>query len=109
MLPTLSLAQTTQVPQTIGEAQTIGLGILQKLPNAIKDVWQNQALPIWLNMWSWTKSTWQGGTGQEVSGLWDKVLNWVGLQKPDLKQELQKKSEETQKDLWSRISDLINK
>lgn len=106
--PFVSLAQTAQVPQTMGEAQTMGLGILSKLPEAIKNVWQNQALPIWSNMWLWTKNIWQSGTGEQVSGFWDKVLSWVGLEKPDLKQEFQRKTQETQKDFWTRIMDLIN-
>ncbi len=107
LTPTFGLAQVNQVPQNMDEAQGLGLNILNRLPEAIKNVWQNQALPIWLSMWDWTKNIWQSSLGAKAGNLWDRILDWVGLEKPDIQQEFQKERQETQQDLWDRFLDLL--
>lgn len=108
LTPTFGFAQTTQVPQTMGEAQTLGLNILERLPDAIKSVWYNQALPIWLNMWRIAKSLWENGLGAKVEMLWQKFLGLIGKESPDVKGEFQKEQQEMKKDLWERLKELLN-
>lgn len=107
VLPSFGLAQTTQPPQTMGEVQSLGLNILNRLPGAIKDVWQTQALPIWLNIWRLTKNLWESSLGAKVEFIWQKFLGLLGKESPDIKVEFQKESQEMQQDLWSRFWDLL--
>lgn len=96
-----------EVPQTVEEAKTLGLNILERLPNAIKDIWQNQALPLWWNMWVWTKGFWASTLGSKVQGLWEKLWGLSDQTPPDLKNEFRKEKQEMQKDLWERFKDLF--
>lgn len=105
--PTFGLAQTSPVPQTVEEAESLGLKILDKLPGAIKDVWQNQALPIWWNMWLWAKGFWESTLGAKVETLWQKFLNLIGKESPDIEGEFQKEKQEMQKDLWDKFLELL--
>ncbi|MEK7503384.1 MAG: hypothetical protein AAB577_00125 [Patescibacteria group bacterium] len=103
--PLAALAQ--EVPQTVGDAQALGLNILQRLPNAVRDIWQNQALPIWRSMWAWVKNLWDNTLGSKVQGLWEKLWGLTGQKTPDVKGEFQKEKQEMQKDLWERFKDLF--
>ena len=103
--PLAVLAQ--EMPQTMGEAKDLGLNILERLPGAMKDVWQNQALPIWWNMWIWTKGFWASTLGSKVQGLWEKLWGLTGQKTPDVKEEFQKEKQEMQKDLWERFKGLF--
>src|SRR3989344_2644725 len=61
-LPSLSFAQGefgAAMPRTIGEAKDFVLGVLSKLPEAVKNVWQEEALPIWQKMWEWFFGFWE--------------------------------------------------
>jgi len=116
VLPSVCFAQegTIQMPQDIEEAKSLSFDILKRLPEAIKDVWQNQALPLWQNMWDWVKNFWERYAGDKVGELWQKFLNLLGKETPDLKQEFQKEKEEMTKDvpqvgesLWQRFQDLL--
>lgn len=107
LAPTFSFAQNAEVPQTVEEAESLGLNILEKLPGAIKDIWQHQALPVWMNMWVWTKGFWQSTLGAKVENLWVKFLKLIGKEAPDIKGEFQKEQQEMKKDLWERFKDLL--
>ena len=116
ILPSFCFAQegTPQMPQDIEEAKSFGFDILKRLPEAIKDVWQNQALPLWQNMWDWVKNFWETYVGDKVGDLWQKFLNLLGKETPDLGEEFQKEKEEMRKDvpevgrsLWQRFQDLL--
>ena len=109
-MPAFIMAQedASQAPETIEEAKSLGLKILGGLPEAIKDVWQNQALPLWIGMWDrarpYLEPWWQ-----KFLGLWEK-------KKPDLEEEFQKEKQEmkedlpktieTSKSLWEKFKDL---
>jgi len=95
-LPAKTLAG---VPQTAEESKILVTNILERLPGAIKDVWQNQALPIWWNMWLWSKP--------KIQSLWEKFWRLTGQQTPDVKGEFQKEKQEMQNDLWQRFKDLF--
>lgn len=103
--PLTILAQA--MPQTMEEAATFGMNILERLPNAIKDAWYNQALPLWWNMWVWTKGFWASTLGSKVQNLWEKLWGLTGQETPDIKGEFQKETQEMQQDLWERFKGLI--
>ena len=109
ILPSFCLAQqeTPQMPQTTEEAKSMAMKILGALPGAIKKVWQEQALPFLQSMWEWFKDFWNTYIGPKVEVWWQKFLNLLGKETPDLKEEFQKEKEEMQKDLWERFKDLI--
>lgn len=109
ILPGFCLAEEepAQMPETVDEAKSWGINILKALPNAVGDVWQRQALPIWHNMWNWVKSTWNSSLGPIVESWWQKFLNLLGRETPELKEEFQKEKEEMQKDIWQRFKDLL--
>jgi len=102
LTPALSLAQTTT-----DEMGNLGFKILERLPGAIKDVWQNQALPIWQNTWAWTKGFWDSTLGSKVRSLGQKIWGLTGQETPDVKTEFQKEKKEMQNDLWERFKGLF--
>ena len=116
ILPSFCFAQegTIQMPQDMEEAKSFSFDILKRLPEAVKDVWQNQALPLWQNMWDWVKNFWNRYIADKVGELWQKFLNLIGKETPDLEQEFQKEKEEMREDaprvgksLWQRFQDLL--
>ncbi len=103
--PLAALAQ--EVTPTMGDAQTLGLNILQRLPSAVRDIWYNEALPIWRSMWAWFKNVWDSTLGGQVETLWQKLWGLTGQKTPDVKTEFQKEKTEMQKDLWERFKGLF--
>jgi len=98
-------AQTA--PQTMDEAKSFGLDVLSRLPKAAKSAWQNQALPVWLEMWDWFKGFWASTLGPLVETGWEKFLGVLGKETPDIKKEFEKEKKEMQKDIWERFKDLV--
>ena len=107
LAPTFTLAQGLEQPQTIEEAESLGLKILTALPGAVKKAWQEEALPLILKMWHWAKNVWDSYLSSWVNDLWKKLLNLVGKESPDIKQEFQKEKQEMQQDLWERFKALF--
>jgi len=97
-LPLIVLAQE-EAPKTVGEAKNLGTGILERLPGTIKDIFYNQALPLWRKMWVWTEP--------KIQILWEKLWGFTGEKTPDVKVEFQKEKEEMQNDLWERFKALF--
>ncbi|MBI2626254.1 MAG: hypothetical protein HYW69_01515 [Candidatus Nealsonbacteria bacterium] len=105
VLPNFILAQEAPAaaPQTLDEAGSFTLGILNRLPEAIKKVWNEEALPVWLKMWDWAKPVidpWR----QKFLGLLGKE---VEKRRPDIEKQFREERQEMQKDLWERFKDLI--
>ena len=108
VLPSLCLAQGLEQPKTMEEAESLGMKILTALPDAVKKVWQTEALPFLLKMWGWAKNIWDTYLGYKVENLWQKFLNLLGKEtSPNLKEEFQKEKKEMEKDLWDRFKDLL--
>jgi len=108
VLPSLCLAQGLEQPKTMEEAESLGMKILTALPDAVKKIWQTEALPFLLKMWNWAKNIWNNYIGYQVENLWQKFLNLIGKEtSPNLKEEFQKEKTEMQKDLWHRFKDLL--
>lgn len=102
ILPSFAFAQEGKIPQTLEEAKILGMQILTGLPNAIKKVWQEEALPVWLKMWNWLRP--------KIEPWWQKFLGLLGKEVPSKEQvgqEFQKEKQEMQKDLWERFKELI--
>lgn len=109
VLPSFCFAQeqTTQMPQTIEEAESLGMRILTALPDAVKKVWREEALPLWQKMWDWAQGPWNSYVKPKIEFWWQKFLNFLGKETPDLEKEFQKERKEMQKDLWQRFRDLL--
>ncbi len=105
--PLTALAQDQEMPQTVEETETFSMNILKRLPNAIKDAWYNQALPLWRKMWVWVKNLWASTLGSKVQSLWEKLWGLTGQETPDVKEEFQKEKQEMQQDLWERFKNLF--
>lgn len=103
----LPIGARAEIPQTVDESKTLALNVLERLPGAIKDVWQNQVLPMWWNMWAWTKGFWASSLGSKIKSLWEKIWGLTGQATPDVKGEFQKETEEMQQDLWERFKGLF--
>lgn len=96
-----------EAPQTLEEAESFGLEILSRLPDAMKDAWHNQALPTWLGMWNWVKGFWESTLGSKVENLWNKFLGFLGKDTQGIKKEFEKERKEMEKDIWERFKDLF--
>lgn len=103
----LPMGAQAEIPQTPEESKVLFLKILEQLPGTVKDVWQNQALPLWWNMWTWTKSFWESTLGSKVESLWKKLWGLTGQETPDVRGEFEKETQEMQKDLWERFKELF--
>lgn len=106
LLPNFSFAQEefgAATPQTVGEAKDFITTILAKLPEAVKRIWQEEALPLWQRMWEWLKPF--------IEPWWNKALSLLNREaekrKTDIEKEFRKEKQEMQNDLWQRFRDLI--
>ncbi|MCK4453795.1 hypothetical protein KAU51_00355 [Candidatus Parcubacteria bacterium] len=97
ILPQVVFAQTTvETPSTFTEAKDFIIRLVKPLPNTMKDIWQNQVLPVWRNMaekfsnwWKtsvlpWLKSimptlkSWFNETAEWFSGIWYETIKpWI--------------------------------
>lgn len=115
LIPSFSFAQLTEAPKTLDDAKGVSLDILGKLPDAIKKVWNNEAWPFILKMWTWAKDVWDKYLGDKVGELWQKFLDFIGKKAPDLQKEFEKERTEMQQDapkvgnsLWQKFKELID-
>ena len=122
VLPTSGFAQGefgAAMPQTIGEAKDFVIGVLSKLPEAVKNVWQEEALPIWQKMWEWFFGFWESTIWPVLESWRDKLLGLLGKEvekrsselKKDIKQEIKEEIKETApavgNSLWEKFKDLL--
>ncbi len=122
VFPSFGFAQGAQVPETLGEAKSFGMRILAGLPETIKDVWQNEALPFLQKTWEWVQNFWNTYIWSKIEPWWQKFLGLIGKEvekrKPGLEEEFQKEKEEMKeemkeelpkvgKPLWERFKDLL--
>jgi len=113
VLPDFVFAQekSVQVPETLEEAKSFGFSILNKLPNAARRVWREEALPQLKKMWDIARGP--------LESLWNKFLSLLGKEvekrKPILEEEFAKEKEEMREDLpktgqsiWERFKALLD-
>jgi len=123
-IPALAQEETFSVqgPETIEEAQEFGIQFLQALPQAMKDVWDKEALPFFQKFWDWTINVWNTQIFHRVESQWQKMLSFftqeIEQRKPDieerlaeekqkLQQEIEQKLPEGGKTLWQLIKGLL--
>jgi hypothetical protein len=120
--PSAALAQ--RPPETIQEAKGIGLRFLEEIPGAIKNVWETQAVPVFLGMWNWTKNIWDTKIFPWLYDLWQQFWGIFGKEiqqrrplieqefqqeKQQLKQEIEERIPQKGKTLWQHIKGLFGK
>ena len=124
--PLLSLAQIQapiKPPEDINQAKNLvektGKSVLERLPDAIREVWKTQVLPLWRRMWEWLKKFWDNTAGPYLKNLWyssvkpeiDKIIIkikgivWKKIEekKPQVQEEFQKKKQETTKEIEQQM------
>lgn len=107
ILPNFWLVQAqgeTSAPQTVEEAKEIGIKISERLPDAVKTVWWNEALPILRKTLEISIKIWNKTLGPVVEPWLRKELE---KRRPALEQEFQKERKEMEKDLWDRFKNLL--
>ena len=107
VMPWLSFAQEqfeVEAPKTIKEAESFLTAILQKLPDAVKRIWEGEALPVWRKMWEIFLRSWNNTLGPVVEPWFNKEIE---KRPPAVEEEFQKEKEEMQKDLWEKFKDLL--
>ncbi len=124
--PILTFAQFAQnqpptPPETLEEAQTMGLKILKAFPQALKGPWQ-EALRIWGKMADIFSNCWNSYVLPWLKSLWQKITvpfkTEIERRKPIIEEEFKKEKEEAKeeiktetskagKTLWERLKELI--
>lgn len=96
-----------QAPETIEEAQEFGWGILRQIPNAVREVWDTQVVPLWGALWDWVKTIWDTYVFPWLHGIWERFLAVSGQEleqrRPAIEQEFQEKKEELKQEIEERI------
>ena len=120
ILPSFSFAQTglPESGEEAGQMAEKGLTTLLKdLPGALKQVWSEEAVPIWLGMWNKAKKPLEA-LKTRINGVWDDIRLLFGLEvekrKPAIQEEFQKEKQELKKEapkvgksLWQRFKELL--
>jgi len=122
VFPFLTLGQSSSnltPPKTIEESKSFFENaikiIIEKIPAIIKEIWQNQILPIWQKMWNWVKDFWTNFFGEKISNFWYSFLKpkissfleeirtlfggVIEKEKPVIEKELEKEKEEIRKNI----------
>jgi hypothetical protein len=103
LAPNLSLAAT------IGdeEVKSLGVSVLEALPQFLLKVWKEQALPFCQKAWQLVKSFWESGIGQSVGNFLKKIFDWAGLKTPNIPEELKQEQKEATGNLWEKFKQLF--
>ncbi|MDP3995896.1 MAG: hypothetical protein Q8P74_01475 [bacterium] len=112
--PSLSLAQTN-APQTMDEAKEIGEQALERagneLPGTIKQIWQNEIFPVWLNMWNWIKAKTWPLIESWITPEYEKRKQYLeenfDQEKEEIKEEIKTEVPKVTKSLWEKFKELI--
>jgi|WetSurMetagenome_2_1015567.scaffolds.fasta_scaffold437376_1 hypothetical protein len=122
--PLLIVGQTqVRIPENFEDAKNLGEKTIQVVENQgwgiIKNIWNNDALPIWKNMYNWTKEhVWNNFLGPKIKNIWSGAINIIKDEakqrtpaaQEKLKEEKQQIKEEIPvvgKTLWEKIRDFI--
>ena len=93
----------TEIPDTIDEAveesREAGGKILDKLPNAVGNLWNENVLPLWKNMLGGAVSFWEKSIVSKFKNIWQVIIGKVEEKKPELERELEKEKQEIREDL----------
>ena len=114
------------VPENFEEAQKgteeAGKRIWEELPRILKDIWNNEILPLWKTMWNWVVMLWDHTVKAWVEACWEWLRSLFGeeidtrtesareqieKEKQELQEELEKEGENITRSLWQRFKDLF--
>ncbi|MBI2577794.1 MAG: hypothetical protein HYV77_03035 [Candidatus Wildermuthbacteria bacterium] len=97
-------------PKNLEESKSFASGILKKLPEGVKNVWEKTAVPVWKTLCSWASKVWET-IKDFISRLFlGKKADFereINQEKQELEQELKKESSKSLKGLWNRLISLI--
>lgn len=93
-------AGNVQLPETVqGAKEMLGNALKttqEEMPGNMKKIWQEQVLPIWMQMYDWFKvNIWVK--------VWPKAQNEIQKREPGVKEDLQKKTVETKQELKTEV------
>ena len=133
-IPVFAFAQAPQgdsileAPETLDEVKEgtlkVGGQIADTLPGIVGNLWNTQVIPVWQNMWNWTKQElWQKKVQPIAQNLLDKGKILLGREveqrrpiieqklqqtKQELTEELQIQTKRVGKSFWERFKNLFN-
>jgi hypothetical protein len=107
-----SLAQDyISPPETLEEAKEMGKGALQttleKLPQILKETWQENVLPVWQKMWDWFKVNIWERIEPRLTGEAEKRKEIIGEEFGKEKEEVKEELPGVTQSLWQRFLELI--
>jgi len=115
ILPGFSFAQNQKIliPATLEEGWLIIQNFFkifcESFPRILKNIWNNEVLPVWSKMWEWFKiNIWM-----KIEGFFKREIE---MRKPVIEEEFKKEKEElkteipqVKKSLWERLKELISR
>lgn len=122
VLPAFSFAQEQSgfsAPQTVEEAKNVVMTILSKLPDAVKQVWREEAVPILRKTWVWFFEFWKSSIWPALDPWRQKLMDLLGQEiekrRPAIEEEIKKEVKENIKEtapvigesLWGKVKDLL--
>lgn len=132
----LSQVEPQDLPQNLEEVkqsskETVKL-TWENLPQALKEIWSREVVPIWKKMWSGAKSIWVEHVKPRAHRFWysqakpkiqsvlDEIRSMLGMEiekrKPEIKQEFEKEKQEMSEEIkekapkknwWNRFKELL--
>lgn len=126
-----SFAQIENIPPEIKEeGKRVGETFLERFPQALKEVWKNEVLPIWNKMEEYSSYLWKTYLSPKLKNFWysflkpkilyliEKIKVILGKEieerKPQIKEEFQKEKEEmkkeipeTTKTIWQKLKEIL--
>ncbi len=129
-----SLAQQKEIenipPEIKEKGKRVGETFLEKFPQAVKEVWKNEVLPIWRKMEEYSSYFWKKYISPKLKNFWysflkpkiiyiiEKIKVILGKEierkKPQIEKEFQKEKEEmkkeipeTTKNLWQKLKEIL--
>lgn len=97
-------------PKNLEEGKSFISSILDKIPEAVKDVWEKTAVPVWKTLCSWVSAVWEAVKDFISSLVLGKKADFereIDREKHELEQELKQESSKSLKGLWKRLTSLI--
>ena len=98
-------------PQNIEEAKNLGIEILSKLPEAVKNVWQKEALPFWQKMWQWFLGFWNNVAWPIIDPWRQKLIDLLSKEvekrRPAIEEEIKETAPVIGNSLWEKFKDLL--
>lgn len=125
IFPNFCFGENTEAPSTLEEAKDFIMNIIKLLPEAMKNVWQNQVSPFWHKFAelasNWLESmisvvkSWLNWLSDWLSDIWygtikpwiNNVLDWLRNLIYQKQPEFEEKIPETSKSLWQKIKDIF--